>query len=150
MIVQETVERIRTGKNNGRVIKKVFLRMGGFCVRLSGRSRTLKFKLTPLSRFYSTRIKQKPKLLKLWFTLSWIHVRVWSSPARSGLLSRSGDPLIPFARQCAFSIQLAIPFLVVSLAALEQSVQSRVVFHFTPGTLRIAQCPAIVVSLYTS
>lgn len=43
------------------------------------------------SRFYSLRIKQKPKLLKLRSRLSWIHARVpWTGVP---LLSRSRDPL---------------------------------------------------------
>lgn len=43
------------------------------------------------SRFYSLRIKQKPKLLKLRSRLSWIHARVlWTGVA---LLSGSRDPL---------------------------------------------------------
>lgn len=61
-----------------------------FWPRIKGQ-KWLEGRLISSSRFYSLRIKQKPKLLKLRSRLSWIHARVpWTGVP---LLSGSRDPL---------------------------------------------------------
>lgn len=64
--------------------------MRGISPRIKGQ-KWLEGRWISSSRFYSLRIKQKPKLLKLRSRLSWIHARVpWTGVA---LLSGSRDPL---------------------------------------------------------